>query len=305
MDRPPPGFLHSNTTLETELYRFRCPEHVYNSMDPKEKGQLVPLAYKLLEQEHDAKGLGYFCELRKEHGDTSWNGLDWIVEQARLGHKVIKVEVLNIPCFYFMQNYPWYMRKLNKGVRLFVGHMRNHRYRCEIWVQWHPSKVTSAPPELKFYGDCDDDHEDIELAIIPEVRRFIEWQPCFEKVFKFSSMGNNVTDTVTRQDAHLLAIAKVLARFPGLVMECHPESDQKIIQANGRGWCKFPFTDREAPKAENPYKDFFRLLNNGSIDVKEYEDGTNKGRWAASEDDKLEDQDQAEGEALDGTGYGV
>ncbi|KAK6008254.1 hypothetical protein QM012_000157 [Aureobasidium pullulans] len=176
MERPPPGFMHSNNILETALYRFRCPEDVYSTMTPRDKEQLVPLAYRLLEKEHDALGLQNFCELRKQFGDAS----------------VAETEMHNILCFHFMQHYPWFMRKLNKGVRLFVGHLECHLTRCELWVGWHPSTNADAPPELKFYGECGDDIEDHPLKITPELRKYIQWHDSFETGFRIKHMSNGV-----------------------------------------------------------------------------------------------------------------
>lgn len=271
-------------------------------MNPQDKDQLVPLTYKLLEKERDAMCLENFCELRERFGDTSWIKLDWIVEEAQLGHRVVEVEVLNIPCFYFVQCYPWFMRNLDRGVRLFVGHIPIYRTDYELWVGWEQSDVPNAPPKLIFHGHADKDHDDIKIAITPDVRKHIKWWFSLEQIFKFSCMGNNITDTVIRQDAHLRAIAKVLARFPGLVVERDPTSEETVIAVNGPGWSKFPFTDREQQKPENPYRDFTRLLNLGNVDTKEYEDGTNKGKWTGSEDNMLGDESEDEDEDKDEEG---
>ncbi len=49
----------------------------------------------------------------------------------------------------------------------------------------------------------------IELDIIPEVLGLLNGNHAL-KVFKFSSMGGNVTDTVIRRNAHLLAMKSSL-----------------------------------------------------------------------------------------------
>ncbi|KAG9520829.1 hypothetical protein KCV07_g4029, partial [Aureobasidium melanogenum] len=99
--------------------------------------------------------------------------------------------------------------------------------RCELWVGWQLSLDASVPPELRFYGDRDDSIEGRELKIVPDLCQYIQWHDSFEKVLKMPRMDN------IRQDAHFLAIARVRARYPGLVCERDPDCDRYLVKGNG------------------------------------------------------------------------
>ncbi|KAI5207705.1 hypothetical protein AUEXF2481DRAFT_1926 [Aureobasidium subglaciale EXF-2481] len=63
------------------------------------------------------------------------------------------------------------------------------------------------------------------------------------------------------QDVYLKNVVKVLLRFPGLVME-PSEIPGVDFQANGDGYSKFPFEDRDPVKPNYPYeklRDLFAL----------------------------------------------
>jgi len=109
--------------------------------------------------------------------------------------------------------------------------------------------------------------DDIELDIDPSIRKHMRWHESLEKVFKFDNVASwpkKDVETVARwQDLHLLGVAKVLARFPGLVCERADGDENKVFQVNGDTWTKFPFTAREAARDENPYRDFATFLNHG------------------------------------------
>ncbi|KAG9530503.1 hypothetical protein KCU93_g2678, partial [Aureobasidium melanogenum] len=284
----PPSHLE-DLLMPTRLEKYRLSDKTYRKMLAADEIK-IPRALKVLKDEKDAKGIYFYRRLASDFGEATWEILDWLVEEAKLGHRVVKVEVLNIPCFFYMQHYPWFMRKLAKGVRLFVGHLECYLTRCELWVGWHPSQDADAPPELRFYGECDDSITGQALKITPNLRKYIQWHDSFKQVFRIEDMGNGVVkDTVIRQDAHLRAIAKVLARFPGLVCERDPEDDRFFIKANGSTWEKFPFTKRESPKPENPYQDFTALLDVGNVAITDYEEATNRGASTEAEENFVSD----------------
>ncbi|KAH0289384.1 hypothetical protein M436DRAFT_64569 [Aureobasidium namibiae CBS 147.97] len=181
--------------------------------------------------------LSNYVKLSRQHKtDLNTDHLCWLTVQANLVPGRDKDIILNIPVFWFMQFYPWCLRPYKETYRLFVGHLATYKDECEAW------------------------HEPLNI------------------IFELNNMKMNdkeTTEAVARwQDAHILAVAKVLARFLGLVCDRHPEDDHKLYRIHG-GWKKFPFADREEDRDENPYQKFTAFLNSG--DQGELSDGDDEG----------------------------
>lgn len=219
-----------------------------------------------------------YVKLSRQHKtDLNTGHLRWLCAQANLLPGRDKDIILNIPVLWFMQFYPWCLRLFKGTYLLFVGHLATYKDECEVWVGWR--HTVDDLPHLEFHGHTYEDSGDSKLDITPDIRKHIEWHEPLNKIFEFNNMKTNndkeTTEAVAMwQDAHLLAVAKVLARFPDLVCDRHPEDDHKLYRLHG-DWGKFPFTDREEDRDDNPYQKFTAFLNSG--DQGELSDGDVEG----------------------------
>lgn len=233
--------------------------------------------YPRLAEEADVKQFVNYVHLAKLHKtDPNTGHLRWLSVEANLVYNNnVPFLKLNIPCFWFIQYYPWFLRKFGSSHRLFVGYFATYKDESELWVGW--VREDDHELKLKFYGHCQEGMKDIEFDLNNGLRKHIKWYQPLVDIFNFALMGNTVMkDQIKRQDVHLLAIAKVLARFPGLVFELDAQDKDTIYQVNGDSWATFPFTALEAPREDNPYQDFTAWLNHD--DQGSLSDGDDAGK---------------------------
>jgi hypothetical protein len=185
---------------------------------------------------------GYVHLARYHKVGINTNHRGWLCKEANLcpGHQ--EDSMLKTPMFWFTQYYPWVLRKHKDTFRLFTGHLANYKDCCEVRVHW--KVVAGIPPRPAIYSHSDEQSETSNLKITADLRKHIKCHASFLEDFDINEMVLKVNHQVTlmRQNLHLLATAKVLARLSGRVVEHLLTDDNKIYQIDDT-WSKFPLSE--------------------------------------------------------------
>lgn len=163
--------------------------------------------------------------------DTQWvpsvEDVEWLVEEAKL--KVNSAHKLPIWLYPYMEFYPWYLR--NDGVggdkyRVFLGVFKY--FDGSTWELWAEFKPSQTGPQVHLYHDSIKIHSEREekSLIKPTHRRFLTWLPSIELCFRLDDMLPEDFDAedanregAAQQDSYIKGMMKVLARFPGMIVD--------------------------------------------------------------------------------------
>ena len=229
--------------------------------------------------------------------------VEWVVEEAKLrdGNKE-----LDFWMFPYMEYYAWYFRSKNEDFRLYIGAFV--RYDGVTWPVWMRFAQTVNGPKTSLHLDGPD--EDIEgqtrVLNLPEYRRlYITWWEPFDHLFQLANMSPEDPDETSKvkiaaslQDDYFRATVKVLARFPGLILECDPDDETKRRQVYSN-FSTSPFLHVEAASPANPLAKLFDMLcvkKTPSVREAESKEEAEVREGEAIENDEDDDHDGSEDE---------
>lgn len=184
------------------------------------------------------------------------------MEEAKLREDQPRHKI-NLVMFAYMEYYPWYLRSLGDDHRIFIGAIDTWRSHNQLWVSFDGKKS-----QLHWDSPRPGKSKDV-LRMKPVFRRYVKWPASFDDLFQLGLMKSEQIDDHAKakvlqekQNAYIKAAMKVLARFPGLILERHPDPDKPTwrIQLYQPQWSAFPFKANEANLPENPLGKFFELL---------------------------------------------
>ncbi|KAG9586626.1 hypothetical protein KCU77_g5698, partial [Aureobasidium melanogenum] len=249
------------------------------------------------------KGQEEILRLRaKEHKFVpTVDQVEWVVKEAKLREDHSKHK-LNLVMFAYMEYYPWYLRSLGDDHRVLIGVIDTLRSHDELWVSFDGKKS-----QLHFDSPKPGRSKDV-LRMKPVFRQYVKWLASFDHLFQLSLMKPEVFDDhakakvhAERQNAYIKAATKVLARFPGLILERHPNPAKPMwrIKLHGPKWSAFPFKDNEPMLPDNPLEQLFKKLCSKKVKGgKSLEDGSaitaNSGEVDGDEEDEVDDEDEDE-----------
>ncbi|KAH0281118.1 hypothetical protein KCU91_g484, partial [Aureobasidium melanogenum] len=232
--------------------------------------------------------------------------VEWVVKEAKLREDHSKHK-LNLVMFAYMEYYPWYLRSLGNDHRVYVGDFDTWRTHNEVWISFDGKKS-----QLHFDSPKPGKSKDV-FRLKPVFRRYFKWFASFDELSQLGLMKSEVIDDhakakvhAERQNAYIKAATKVLARFPGLILERHPDPDKPMhrIKLHEPKWSAFPFKDNEPTLPDNPLKQLFKKLCSKKVKgAKSLEDGraitANSGEVDGDEEDEFGAEDEDEDDADD------
>lgn len=225
--------------------------------------------------------------------------VEWVVKEAKLREDNPRHKI-NLVMFAYMEYYPWYLRSLGSDHRVYVGDIESWRTENEIWISFDGRKS-----QLHFDSPKPGKSKDV-FRVKPVFRRYFRWLASFDELFQLSSMKSEDLDDDSKAKAHadwhnayIKAATKVLARFPGLILERHPDPDKPMhrIKLHGSKWSAFPFKDNESMLPGNPLEQLFKKLCSKKVKVaKSLEEGraisANSDEVDEDEEDEVDDEDE-------------
>ncbi|KAG9855976.1 hypothetical protein KCU98_g1667, partial [Aureobasidium melanogenum] len=247
------------------------------------------------------KGQEEILRLRaKEHKFVpTIDQVEWVVKEAKLREDNSKHK-LNLVMFAYMEYYPWYLRSLGSDHRVLIGVIDTYESRDELWMSFDGKKS-----QLHFDSPKPGRSKDV-LRMKPVFRQYVKWLASFDHLFQLGLMKPEPYNDhakakihADRHDAYIEAATKVLARFPGLILERHPDPDKPMhrIKLHGPKWSAFPFKDNEPMLPDNPLEQLFKKLCSKKVKgAKSLEEGrantANSGEVDGDEEDEVEDEDE-------------
>lgn len=190
--------------------------------------------------------------------------VEWVVEEAKLRDGNIDLDFFMFP---YMEFYPWYFRSKDEDFRLYIGAFIY--YDGMTWPVWMRFAQTASGPKTSLY--LDGPGEDVEgeagtLNLQDYRRQFITWWEPFDHLFQLARMTPENRDDASKhqlatdlQDDYFRATVKVLARFPGLILERDPDDETKRRQVYSN-FSTSPFLHAEAFSPVNPLAKLFEML---------------------------------------------
>jgi hypothetical protein len=188
--------------------------------------------------------------------------VNWVIDQANLREGGSE---LAFHMFPYMEYYPWYLRSKAQHHRLYVGGF--HLYNGRKWHLWIGFTATEDGLESHLYLNSprgDPEHKDRFILDLRN-RRLITWWPPYDHLFHTDDLMPKERDEALSKSAAALqndyfkATMKVLARFPGLVMDIDPQDDSMRIQVYD-SYSSYPFKRKEELSASNPLAKLFEVL---------------------------------------------
>ncbi|KAH0361158.1 hypothetical protein KCU65_g8883, partial [Aureobasidium melanogenum] len=226
--------------------------------------------------------------------------VEWVVEEAKLREDHPRHKI-NLVMFAYMEYYPWYLRSLGDDHRVFIGAIDTWRSHNELWVSFNGKKS-------QLHWDSPRPGESKDVLRLPAVfRRYVKWLASFDDLFQLGLMKSEKIDDHARaknfqekQSAYIKAAMKVLARFPGLILERHPDPGKPMvrIQLYQPKWSAFPFKANEADSPENPLGKLFGLLTT-KPEKSETPKKTAKSKASKKSDRKVIESDESDEEDLE------
>ncbi|KAG9944106.1 hypothetical protein KCU85_g8194, partial [Aureobasidium melanogenum] len=222
--------------------------------------------------------------------------VEWVVEEAKLREDQPKHKI-NLVMFVYMEYYPWYLRSLGDDHRVYIGNIHTWRSRNELWVSFDGKKS-------QLHWDSPRPGKSKDVLRLPAVfRRYVKWLASFDDLFQLGLMKSERNDDEAKaktfqekQTAYIKAATKVLARFPGLILERHPDPDKPTwrIKPHGPKWSTFPFKANEANSPDNPLGKLFELLTT-KPEKSETPKKTAKSKASKKSAEKVTEDDSDEG----------
>ena len=212
--------------------------------------------------ETQKKNLEYVAELTKYVPNV--NEVEWVATEARLREGC--TQDLNIWMFAYMEYFPWYLRSKDEDHRLWAGALK--RYNGLTWYLWIDFPSSQHSPDVQEYLNSPQGADKPKHEYYPQAwaRNFVTWHTPFDVLFKLDDMmpddrfdETKNEDARALQNAYLKATMKILARFPGLIVELDPSDKSKTYQLHG-GWSEWPFLHREKFSESNPLAKLFDML---------------------------------------------
>jgi hypothetical protein len=216
--------------------------------------------------------------------------VEWLATQARLReHSTYELDVWLFP---YVEHYPWYLRSEGEDHRLFLGVFNC----CDglVWELWAGFTLTAkgAKCHLYHHGPKPEKEDKSRHRLVPSNRRFLTWLPSLNICFRIERMlptDYEAPDTIhakaaALQDAYIKGMMKVLARFPGLILERDEYDDYLRWQLHGPQWSAWPFKCREESSKSNPLAKLSEILCTRIVE--------NAGMEEDSDTDEDEDTDE-------------
>jgi hypothetical protein len=221
-----------------------------------------------------------------------------------------------------MEHYPWYLRSEGEDYRIFLGVFK----RCDgtVWeLRAGFNQITSGTKiRLYHHGPRPEKEHKGRHRLGPSDRRFLTWLPSINICFgleemlpedPFAEVPNKKAAAL--QDAYIKGMMKVLARFPGLILERDEYDDILRYQLHGAQWSAWPFRFREQSSGNNPLAKLSEILCTKIVeDVGEEEDSDTDEDNDTDEDidmdeesdtDEANDMDEDNDTSEDGDGLGA
>ncbi|KAH0015365.1 hypothetical protein KCU78_g8217, partial [Aureobasidium melanogenum] len=184
--------------------------------------------------------------------------------------------------------------------RVLIGIIDTWQSHDELWVSFDGKKS-----QLHFDSPKPGKSKDV-LRMKPVFRQYVKWLASFDHLFQVGLMKPKPFDDhakakihAERHNAYIKAATKVLARFPGLILERHPDPDKPMhrIKLHVPKWSAFPFKDNEPMLPDNPLKQLFKKLCSKKVQrAKSLEEGraitANSGEVDGDEEDEVDDEDE-------------
>lgn len=190
--------------------------------------------------------------------------VEWVVKEAKLRDGNKKLDFFMFP---YMEFYPWYLRSKDEDFRLYLGAFV--RYDGRTWPVWMRFAMTEEGPKTSLYLNCPEKGSKgpEEVLELQEYRRlYMTWWYPFDHLFQLARMSpedpeekDKAKIAASLQDDYFKATVKVLARFPGLIMEHDPDDYSKHCQVYS-DYSAFPFLQTEALSPANPLAKLFDML---------------------------------------------
>ena len=222
--------------------------------------------------------------------------VEWLAKEAGLHDNRYR---LNLPMFTYMEYYPWYLRSLGDDHRVFVGLIKTYKSSHEIWASFNPNgRVHLDSPKPGKGKDV--------FKMKAVFRRYIRWLGSFIHCFQLDAMkSENIDDHVNAtkaralQNAYIKAAMKVLARFPGLILERDPDRPLVRYRLYGPRWSAFPFKCCESGLPGNPLEQLFKALCSNNVNKAKLVDAGHERRNMAVKSDEIDEDDDDEVEEDD------
>jgi hypothetical protein len=189
--------------------------------------------------------------------------VEWVADQAKLHDSEHR---LDIWLFAYMEYYPWFLRSKEGEHRLWLGAFRRYDgLTWHAWIGFHHHESIGLRGQLYTCGPKGRGKPKGALRIKPWVRRWLAWHKPLTHLFQLDEMtpedpddeSKNKAATILQND-YLAAVMKVLARFPGLIMEYNYDTKQPYQLYEG--FNPWPFKDKEQASPQNTLADLSDLL---------------------------------------------
>ncbi|KAH0155123.1 hypothetical protein KCU67_g8843, partial [Aureobasidium melanogenum] len=173
---------------------------------------------------------------------------------------------LQLPVYAFLQEFKFdlHVAEDTDQPRMLVATVHTKEGKVPIWAGWSSAGKSSSTAKMKLYLQPHADEFGSHEADIPEgYRAAFKWEEPFEVLFKLGEYEPTHTNA-SIQNSILLGVAKVLARFPGLVKPPPGREDTGPWLAMRAAFSDRPFDVRERPSAVSPFWGGFDLLISGT-----------------------------------------
>lgn len=192
--------------------------------------------------------------------------VEWLAEEA--GLREGSTHELPVWLFPYMEYYPWYLRSVGTDHRIFLGAFKYPDGMMEeLWAGFPLTTKGSAQIHLYHHGPMCDDGDKGENERAPQDRRWLSWLRSIVLCFSIKDMmprnlptEGSFKEAAAMQDAYIKGMMKVLARFPGLILERDDYDDFERSQLYGAQWSAFPFECREESSPSNPLAGLLEML---------------------------------------------
>lgn len=188
--------------------------------------------------------------------------IDWIIDETNI---IDVTRRLEFPVYTFLQEYKFklYVSPVTGQPRMFVGYANSYLVRLPLWAGWTAASANGSKAKMKLYYTCEAEKNNAhEAQILEELRFTIDWEEPFERLFKFSAYkSDNASAQI--QNAILLSVAKVVIRFPGLILPAPGSEDTPAAEMMRRKFSGRPFDVREVPSPFNPCYDGHIIVQSG------------------------------------------
>jgi hypothetical protein len=193
--------------------------------------------------------------------------VEWVATEARLREG--SSHDFHIWMFPYMEYYQWFLRTYDGDSRLWLGQfIRSCGATTELWIGFNARP--SGPKAQLYYPGSQPNPLGLKNRLKhffkhPHwVRRWLTWCKPFDYLFQLRSMtpqdyhdGPKNKRAAVLQNEYLKAVMKVLARFPGLIVERDAKENNFQLYKESNPW---PFRHQEKFSENSPLAKLFETL---------------------------------------------